>query len=148
MAVRRIDPSDSTPRRARVALLGALLASALACARAAEYPTFTPGRWHLVTTMDVDGKQGNRESTECGDPTQGMRAIFTAGDEARGCRSSAPKQEGNRYSVTSDCGSRGHSRIVVTVHSKESFTQVIESRIGQSTVHQTIEARRIGDCVK
>jgi hypothetical protein len=148
MAARRNEPSDPTSRRARVALLGALLASAVACARAADYPTFTPGRWHLVTTMDVDGKQGTRETTECGDPTQGMRAIFTGGGEARGCRSSAPKQEGNRYSVTSDCGSRGHSRIEVTVHSGESFTQVIESRIGQSTVHQTIEARRIGDCAK
>jgi Protein of unknown function (DUF3617) len=150
MAARRVDRRTRHPpaRHGRFALLGALLVSGLACARADDYPTFTPGQWRLSTTMDVDGKQGTRETTHCGDPTQGMRAIFTPGSAAPGCQSSAPKQEGNRYSITSDCGTRGHSRIEVTVHSKESFTQVIETRIGKSTVHETMEARRIGACAK
>ena len=134
--------------RARFALAGALLACGVARAEAPAYPSFAPGLWRLATTMDLDGKQGTRQTTTCGEPTEGMRAIFAPDAGARGCRTSAPVRRGNRYSISSDCGERGRSRIEVIVHSDESFTQVIDTRMGDTRVHETIEARRVGACAK
>ncbi len=139
---------DSPGRRARVALLCALLAGGLARAQAAAYPRFEQGLWRLETTLDVDGKQGTRQTTKCGDPTEGMRAMFASTGGPPGCKSSAPTQAGNRYRVSTDCGTRGRSRVEVIVHSESSFTQVIDSRVGSSRVKETIEARRVGECGK
>lgn len=136
----------SRARLAGAALLWALLGSSPARAEAPAYPSFAPGLWRLVTTMTLDGKQGTRQTTTCGDPTEGMRAIFLRDAGARGCRSSAPVRHGNRYRISSDCANRGRSRIEVIVHSDESFTQVIDTRMGGTRVHETIEARRVGAC--
>ncbi|MDA8108672.1 MAG: hypothetical protein M0015_08580 [Betaproteobacteria bacterium] len=129
-------------------MLWVLLGFGPAHAEAPAYPSFAPGLWRLATTMDLDGKQGTRQTTTCGDPTEGMRAIFVPEASASGCRSSAPVRRGNRYGISSDCGERGSSRIEVIVHSDESFTQVIDTRTGGTRVHETIEARRVGACKK
>ncbi|HVC12034.1 MAG TPA: DUF3617 family protein [Burkholderiales bacterium] len=146
----RANPSfpDSPRRRARVALLCALFAGGLARAQAADYPSFRPGMWRLDTTLEVDGKQGTRQTTKCGDPTEGMRAMFASSGGPQGCTPSAPRQAGNRYSISTDCGTRGRSHVEVIVHSESSFTQVIDSRVGSSRVKEKIEARRLGACGK
>lgn len=135
-------------RRARAALACTVLACGQARAQAPTYPTFTPGLWQLAATMDVDGKVGSQQTTKCGDPTEGMRAIFVPDSAASGCRFSAPEQRGNRYSITSDCGSHGRSHIEVTAHGDGSFTQVIDTQMGNTRVHETIQARRLGECAR
>ena len=142
-------PGRKSPDRyARAALLCALLASAAARADAPPYPKFRPGLWQREATMDVNGKLGTQQTSKCGDPTDGMRAIFVPDPNAQGCRFSTPEQHGNRYSITSDCGSHGRSHIEVTQHSGESFTMVIDTRMGNTQVHETVVARRVGECSK
>lgn len=135
-------------RLAGVALLVALLGPAPGRAATPDYPSFAPGLWELATTRDIDGNRATRKTTTCGNPTDGMRAIFAPNAGGAACRTSVPSRQGNRYSISSDCGERGSSRIEVTVHGDDRFIQVIDTRIGTARIHETIEARRIGACAK
>jgi hypothetical protein len=124
-------------------------------AQAEELPTFRHGLWELNRTMDRGGGKSvtSRRCTEPGEDMRRQNAMF----EKAGCKVSQISRRGNVYSFAADCKGSGMGNVVsqsvITVESDAAYVVEIESSgdvgpggPGAAKRHETLEARRVGDC--
>jgi Protein of unknown function (DUF3617) len=141
----------------RKSRLGPLLAFAIVAAVAAgrmavaeELPQFRQGLWSYSSTKFVQGntRPRARNLQVCVDPTRDMQKKWQT-LALRACKFSPIAHDGNRYTYTSTCQSKGVSlqaTSTISADSDSSYRVETESRADSFLEKEIILARRVGDC--
>lgn len=130
-----------------------LLAATLAAGRAAsdDWPALRAGMWEFNRTIETSGASGKPQTiqkNECTNPTDDMRKQNETLTKA-GCKFSPVVRSGNTYTYSAVCkmqGVSGTSKSVLTVESDASYVIRVESDFGGQRTHETLRAKRAGDC--
>jgi hypothetical protein len=114
-----------------------------------EAPGFRHGLWRFDRTLEYPDHRvvaRREEVTRCVDPTKGMKGTF-ASPNVGNCRSAQPEQAGNRYTFRNRCDYLGPVSTEITVHSKDSYTEINTFRDSNDFPKvDKVVAERIGDC--
>lgn len=158
--VPREDKSKPVPRRM-------LLAVAAACALLAtssesfayDGPTLRSGLWKFERTLETDGKPTDRlqtsglsiarQMTRCVNPTQALKAEFTARFtplRVGACDTKDLQKTDTGYVFQKVCGGAAPVKTEINVKSDSAYTEINEGSIGKISTKETVVAQRVGDC--
>jgi hypothetical protein len=116
-----------------------------------EGPSFRPGMWHFVRSVELILNENNRhrvlrrEMTRCVDPTHAMKAIFSS-PSVGNCVSAKPTKVDNKYSFSNRCDYMGPVSTVITVDSEEAYTEIDALNVGELPKVELVVAHRVGEC--
>lgn len=137
----------TTPTRTWTVFL--LAATALPAFAADELPTFRAGLWEFKRSVDGgDGRPATLTNRRCTSPTEDMRKK-TESMIAAGCNPTPVTRRGNLYSFSFKCELQGvdvQSKSLITVVSDSAYRVDAESKQGDKTTREQLDARRIGNC--
>ncbi len=132
-----------------VSVLIALGATGIAAA--ADAPTFRPGMWQFVRSMDgKGGKPEKVETTECLDPTVNQKKQVEMLTRA-GCKFEPVVQSGNSWRRKATCkiaDITSSSDSVIIVDGPDAYSITVENVVNGQKSHEELKARRVGDCPK